>query len=347
MVTSILTAKEEPAFAAYVGKHPLAGIEYDLAWRDLLQKHFNFSARFLLSKDGQGAVQGVLPLMLAGGLFGKRLVSLPYAVTAGGIADSPEAYQELLSSAAASAIQDKASFVEVRQQGKRQPTEDWRKGKEVFNFSLRLSSDTDALWKRLPKGSVRWGIKKAQKAGLRWTVGDSQDDLRIFYRMFLGTRKHRGVPGYPYAFFQDIIRSFPVKIYTSFLQETPLASIFLIYHKEEVRYAFAGAVQEPRTLSLQPYHLLIWEALKGAAQKGYRIFNFGGAAADTNEGGLVEFKRKWSDTEEIIPSYYYLNTAKELPKSSQVFLSLASAVWKKLPLPLVDMLGPKLIRHFV
>ena len=222
--------------------------------------------------------------------------------------------------------------------------------KKVFNFSLNLTPNLEEIWKKLPKSSVRWGIKKAQSSNLSWSCGHSELDLNQFYKMFLQTRKIRGVPAYPYSYFKDIIEHFKEKvcIYTAYLSNKPVASIFLIKHKKEVRYAFAGAIHKKEIMQLQPYHFLLWEAIKDACKEGFTKFNFGGATLDTNDGGLYEFKKKWADEIVEIPSYFYLNRIKVLPMNENKFMfKLATIVWKRLPLSWINFLSPFVIKQFV
>jgi lipid II:glycine glycyltransferase (peptidoglycan interpeptide bridge formation enzyme) len=131
------------------------------------------------------------------------------------------------------------------------------------------------------------------------------------------------------------------------LNNKAVASIFLIYHNKEVRYAFAGAVYDREILKMQPYHLIMWEAIKDACERNYNVFNFGGATASTNMGGLYEFKKKWSDEIIEIPSYFYSNKEVSGVNENNLMFKLASGIWKKLPLPLVKKLSPIAIKQFV
>ena len=212
-----------------------------------------------------------------------------------------------------------------------------------------FNADAQRVLLKLPKSSVRWGIKTAEKSGITWRWGNSVRDLDGFYRLFLITRKFRGVPGYPYSYFKQILECFgdTARIYTAFYGEKPIASIFLLYHKKEIRYAFSGSLQQKSILKLQPYHLLLWEAIKDGCERGYTLFNFGGATLSANDGGLYEFKRKWADTITTVPSYFYSPNGLPLPQTDGALFLVASKIWKRLPLFVIDRLSPHLIRQFV
>src|SRR3989344_5520768 len=324
-----------------------APFEYTLLWKDLLEKHFSFHGFYLVCKDEHNLIQGVLPLFKAQGVGSSRLVSTPYAIYTGPVSEKEDIKLGLINFAQDVAQKENVDYVEIREKFPYTYPSQFSSRSKVFNFSLHLSSNPEDVWKKLPKSSVRWGVKKAEKSGLTWTSGNSQNDVDNFYSLFLQTRKFRGVPAYPYHYFKGIINSFPekVKIYTAFYESKPVASIFLIYFHQEVRYAFAGAIHYPKFLQLQPYHLLIWESIKDACQKGYEVYNFGGATIDTNAGGLYEFKKKWADTIVEVHYYFYLVKAKDLPSLESSFaLKVASHIWKKLPLVVIDKLSPYIIK---
>ena len=393
VVVTLFEDKDQGAYRQFLQARASIGrvpFEYTLEWKDIIQKHFGFTPYHLLARNPAEKIVGILPLFKAESIFGKRIVSTPYAIFTGILADDEGVARELLTFAKQLAQEQQVDFLELREKpvsygrgvhitdlttlNNISPMDNISSMndistvssissmnyistmsyistvKNVFNFSLHLSEHHEDVWKKLPKGSVRWGITKAKRSGLTVQSGNTKQDLDTFYDLFLQTRKWRGVPAYPYGYFKEIIAVFgdQVKIYTSFFEGKPAASIFLIYHHKEVRYAFAGAVHKLKIMALQPYHLIIWEAITDACRNGYTLFNFGGATLATNEGGLYEFKRKWADTVEEVPYYYFLNKGGKIPTPDQSpLLRIASKVWAMLPLSLIKLLSPKVIRQFV
>lgn len=363
---SLLALADEENYQHYVNNHPQATFEYSLGWRDIIKNNFGFKPYYVISKNEDGQMNGILPLFLAKSIFGRRLVSIPYAVYTGLLTDNAEIEQNLIGFARELANElsrtKKVNFLEIREREEKNwsKTLNFQRKSEVFNFSLKLSTNPEEVWKKLPKSSVRWGIKKAQNSGLTFRQGNTLREAADFYRLFLATRKKRGVPGYPLKYFQEILAVFKdkLRIYLADYQGKPVAAIFLLYHKKEVRYAFAGAVHDQQIMPLQPYHLLIWEAIKDACREGYVVFNFGGATLQANDGGLYEFKKRWADTITPVSSYYHYpynfhkiqkeNTGlAENTVLSKVLLKTASQCWKHLPLWLIKRLDPYVIKQFV
>ncbi len=345
----LLTSESYNAYSDYVYSHANSTFEHTLLWKELMEKNYGFESKYLLCKDDADRIKGVLPLFKAKSIFGTRLVSIPFSIHCGILADNTDAADALVNYCLTIFAKEKCSYLELRDAQEYKSPQEFSLVKKVFEFTLQLSSDYSQVWKKLPKGSVRWGIKKAEKSGITWQCGNSQQELDDFYQMFMLTRKFRGVPGYPYRYFQDIISSFDknVKIYNAYLHGKTVASIFLIYYKTEVRYAFAGALHKQKYIQLQPYHLLLWEAIKDACAKGYTTFNFGGSYADTNDGGLYEFKKKWSDKIEPLPYYFYPALKDPSTQGNGTFFRIAGMVWKRLPLRLIKLLSPIVIKQFV
>ncbi|MDP3989956.1 MAG: GNAT family N-acetyltransferase [archaeon] len=349
MVVHILDKTTEGEYSKYVQEHPQATFEHLLIWRNSINIHFGFVPYYLIKKNKEGVVEGILPLFKAKGLFGTRFVSVPYAVSAGILSNSIETTQELVSFAKELAKKEKVDYLEIREQTELKQTTPPSYGKKVFSFSLLLSPNTDEVWKKLPKGSIRWGIKKAQRSELTFEFGNNDKLFNEFYPLFLNTRKHRGVPAYPASYLKTILNRFGdnARIYIARYNQKPVAAIFLLYYKTEMRYAFAGSATDRNILQMQPYHLLMWDAIYDACNRGYTTFNLGGAMATTNGGGLYEFKKKWADKIVETPSYFYFKEGKSLPHDDTLFIKFASACWKKMPITLVRKLSPVVIRQFV
>ena len=359
MTVTILQPHEEQEYSNYVARCPTASFEYTYEWIKIISNSFGFMPYVLISRGEQSEINGVLPLFKARSIFGTRLVSTPYAVQTPIIAQNNVAYINLLRSAVELTRSENVDYLEIRGEplnfSQELPERDTDfiikmvRHQTAFNFSLPLKNNPEEILKMLPKSSIRWGIKKAQNSSLVIRKGKSPQEVSEFYKLFLNTRKIRGVPGYPLFFFQDIVQHFNenCRIYLAVHQGKPVAAIFLIYHQKEVRYAFAGAVHDHSMMQLQPYHLLIWEAIKDASREGYTIFNFGGATQEANEGGLYEFKRKWSEQITPVVSSFYFHKNKKITCHNSLLFSFASSCWKHLPLWLIKRIDHYVIRQFV
>ncbi|MBT4446752.1 peptidoglycan bridge formation glycyltransferase FemA/FemB family protein [archaeon] len=368
MNIKILEPSEYDDYSKFISQNSSAQFEHSLTWAKILQDNFKHKPINFIAKDDAGIIQACIVLFECQGFFGpKNLISSPYSIFTNILANNSESKTELIKKAIDHCKDQELGFLQIRSQHQDQifNSVNLIEKKNVFNMSLKLDSDINITWKKLPKSSIRWGIKKAEKSKISFSKGVAPMHLDQFYNLFLSTRKHRGVPAYPKKYFQDIINGFgnnssfdyqesskakdhsDVKIYITYHNEDPIAAIFLIYYNSEMRYFAAGATYNRELLSMQPYHLIMWEAIKDATEQGYKVFNLGGATTSTNNGGLLTFKKRWSDTIEEIPYYYYLNNTKKIPNTEESgFIKIATKIWKILPSPIINQISPLIIKRF-
>ena len=346
--SELLKKEDEGMYTEFLQKHSHY-LEHTLHWREILQKNFSFTPLHLVAKNEMGEIKALLPLFEAKSvLFGKRIVSTPYSMYTEIIAEEQEAAQKLYHHARKLAVERNANYLEIRSKQEIPALEKagFTVKKDFTNFYLDLRQGLEEIWKQFPR-SLRMGIKKAVKEGLTIREDNSKSGLDILYRLFLNTRKYRGVPAYPYQMFEDIMSSFSkeAKILVVEQNGTPVVAGLFYFYNDTVRYAYVGARHEESVSSMKPYYLLLWEAIKTASRKGYATLDYGGATPATNDGGLYAFKEQWSNKRAVINSYFSLNKSKTIP--DQNTFTLASTVWKKIPLPIIKAVSPLVIKQFV
>jgi lipid II:glycine glycyltransferase (peptidoglycan interpeptide bridge formation enzyme) len=89
--------------------------------------------------------------------------------------------------------------------------------------------------------------------------------------------------------------------------------------------------------------LLYWEVMRRAAARGCRRFDFGRSKSGT---GAFAFKKNWGFEPQWLEYEYWLPQGGAIPEknpTNPVYAKLGS-LWKKLPLPLANFIGPFLIR---
>src|SRR5687768_9849709 len=83
----------------FLERHPAGTVEHLWAWRHVFTGVFGQECTYLAARR-DGEIVGVLPLVLFRSLlFGRSLVSLPYANYAGVVTSDPEAARMLVASA--------------------------------------------------------------------------------------------------------------------------------------------------------------------------------------------------------------------------------------------------------
>ena len=96
---------------------------------------------------------------------------------------------------------------------------------------------------------------------------------------------------------------------------------------------------------LFPNNLLYWELMRRACEEGFRAFDFGRSSPNT---GPAVFKMRWGARAEQLYWHYALPEGAPVPgetSSANPRFRLASALWRRMPRAVTDLVGPRLIAH--
>jgi FemAB-related protein (PEP-CTERM system-associated) len=238
--------------------------------------------------------------------------------------------------------QERVQYIEFRQLGKPLNADLPLATKESFvTLMLELESDPAVHWGNLTSRN-RGKVRKALRAGLTTQTGANY--LRAFYEIFVRNLRHLGTPAHPIALFENILSVFPDRADILVVKSSTkvISAMFL--------FKFRDILAEPWVSSLREYHslyvnnLLYWKAIEYACENDFRIFDFG---RSTKGAGTYRFKLQWGARPVPLYYEYFLNLADEIPVVDAVNNQYERyiAVWKKLPLWVTRVIGPRVVKH--
>lgn len=332
----LLRPEEEPAWDAFVDSHPDATIYHTLAWKRVTEEGLGHKACYLRAVNESGRIVGVLPLFHVGGLLGNRLVSLPMRDRGGILASSPGIARQLL--ARALELRDKlgCKYLEIRgaaELDERIAAEGWSCNREWIATRIDLRPGTDALWKALPRGSIRAPIRKAKENGVRMDLNSSREGMETFYRMFSRTRKSLGIPPFSPRLFHSIWKNLVCTgkaiLLLAWKDDQPIGGMINLISKDSVIGAYAAP--QPSMRKYNPSEFVLWHCIEWAAKNGFACYDCG--ADSHHQTGLLWFKKKWGGVQ--APMHYYSwhrhgKAASSLDSSAPSF-QLARRAWALLP----------------
>ena len=337
----------EPAWTAFLEqcRDVEAGIYHTLEWRDLTCEVFGHEARYLVALANERVV-GILPLFLVRGFFGRQLVSLPLRDRGGPLAVSDESRDALLQEAVRLFHALKCDTLELKTlepiPGLAATDHGFQLERYWKNTLVSLPDDPAALWKRLHKKSVRWAIGKSQRDGVTARWGESHADYAAFYEMFLQTRRRLAVP--PYGL--DLFESIRTRLQSNGMAKpilgehegTAVSGMILFYFKDRVIEAYAAS--DDKALHLRPNNLILWEALRDACVRGYRVYDFGGTSP-TNTG-LLQFKLRWGGEETTLTTTTMTKSGKQVfhRDGTGLFLKTFRTAFRLMPIACSRRIGP-------
>lgn len=307
-------------------------------WQDVFRKSFKASPFYFLAEQNNKIV-GILPtIYMKSLLFGKYMISLPWLDYGGPVANSAEITKELVSIAGEKAKELGCQFLEMRAVRKRLP--EYTEKLDKREFHLDLSGGREEVWKSFD-AKARNQARKGEKSGLTIRFGTT-DLLDEFYRVFSRNMRDLGTPVWPKNLFYEIFEYFgdTSEIVLVEMNNQPIAGALILHYREFSAVPSASALRE--YLKYCPNNFMYWEIIKRCIERGSKIFDFG----RSSEGaGTYKFKKQWvKNPKEQVWQYklYGQDSLPELNPNNPKFKMLIG-LWRKLPIPLANLIGPKIV----
>lgn len=307
------------------------------AWSLAVEEGCGQRSRYLVAENPAGEVLGLLPLTeMRSALFGSALVSAGFGVGGGILASDPAVTASLAEAAWSLAVRLGCPSVELR--GGRAP-EGWEPRSGVYaGFVRDLPTGDEAILKAIPR-KQRAEVRRAQGFGLDVTTGSAEADRRAHHAVYSESVRNLGTPVFPRRLFDAMLDRFGenADILTVRRDGKPIASVLSLYFRGTVYPYWGGGTHEARPSRAN--ELMYFELMRHAAARGCTRFDFGRSKLGT---GAYAFKKNWGFEPQPLV-YWTKGEAREVNPLSPKY-RLQVALWKKLPLPLANVLGPHLAR---
>jgi hypothetical protein len=120
-----------------------------------------------------------------------------------------------------------------------------------------------------------------------------------------------------------------------------VAGVLTFIHKGALLPYYGGGLRGHFGAAVNDF--MYWELMKYGCLNGFRSFDFGRSKKGT---GSYSFKKHWGFEPTELDYQCFLVRAKEMPNISPVNPKYSAMinVWKRLPLPISNWLGPKIVR---
>lgn len=318
---------------------PAATFFHRIGWRDILEEELRHRTHYLVAERGDDIV-GVLPLAeVRSVLFGHALVSLPLAVYAGPAADDEGTARALIEAAGQLGRELSVQHVEMRHRWPHRP--DWTPQSLYVSFRKRLAVDEDANLKAIPR-KQRAMIRKAIERGL---IGERDAHMARFFALYADNMHRHGSPGLARRYFDRLLATFGEDCEVLTVLDrggTPVSGVVSFRFRDQILPYYAGDTEAARALAANDFKY--WELMRSACRRGIAVFDYGRSKEGT---GSYDFKRNWGFEPERLHYEFALLSRDAVPQNNPLNpkYRAAIALWRRLPRPLVDAIGPHLARH--
>ena len=339
-----LDPSSAPAWDAFVRAHPEGTFFHLAAWAGVIERAFGHTAHHVLA-ERDGAVVGVLPLAhVRTRLFGNALVSTPFCVYGGPLAADGEAAAALVAHAAALQARVGAKALELRFL---HPPADglldeaaWPGKTDLYvTFRKPIAADDDANLKAIPR-KQRAMVRKGIDRGLRSVANADVDGL---HRIYAESVRNLGTPVMSRRYFRTLAEAFgpAMDVVTVLDGEAAVSSVLNFYWRDEVLPYYGGGTAAARGVAANDF--MYWEVMRLAAARGCKLFDFGRSKVGT---GAFSFKKNWGFAPTPLHHRFHLAPGAAIPDVNPLNpkYRLFIAAWKRLPLPVANLLGPPIVR---
>lgn len=322
----------------FVTRHSDGTFFHLVEWREVLISAFQLKPYYLLA-ERYGVICAVLPMArIKSWIFGDALISTPFCVYGGVVADDKDSRLALTNRAISLANELGVDHLELRNRKRQNP--DWLVKELYVTFRKVISPDSEQNMLAIPRkqrAMVRKGIQKE----LTSQIDEGVDQ---HYDIYSESLRNLGTPVFSMSYLRILKEQFRdrCEILNIIYKGMPVASVLSFYFKNQVLPYYGGSVMAARPVAANDF--MYWEVMEHARKKGCDIFDFGRSKRGT---GAFDFKVHWGFESEQLYYEYFLVRSKTMPNlsPSNPKYELFIRVWKHLPLSITRIIGPFLARY--
>lgn len=299
---------------------------------------------YLVVRNGGGIV-GALPLIhMESRLFDSQLVSPPFgergSLVLNGVRPA-EATRALLKRTKRLADELDVDFVSLRGSDVDEGLpEGFTEERRFVTFRVDLREGSDAVWEGL-KDSRQRQVRQAEDASLTYRVGDSLDDLKRYYRLYLRSNRGHGSPPHSFEFYRTLWEELaPEHLHLGMveLDGAPVNAIIDLSLGSSIHQW--GVITDYEFRDLNGGSLALWRSLDRACADGYDVYDMG----RTREGsGVYMFKKSFGGRKAWYDDlHYFPDGPVDLPDPDDDTYDRAKRIWRRLPIPVTRVIGPSI-----
>ncbi|RKF23584.1 FemAB family PEP-CTERM system-associated protein [Altericroceibacterium spongiae] len=307
------------------------------AWLFGVEQGTGQTARGLLL-ERNGEVAAWLPVSeVHSPIFGRMLASSGFAVGGGVLGKEADA---IILCRAAEILAERLSCPTIELRGGTAPKNwSWRRESHC-GFVRLLATDNEAQLMAIPR-KQRAEIRKSLKIDLQITIGTEEEDRAAHYAVYAESVHNLGTPVFPRSLFDAMLARLDSDVLTVWHEGVPVASVLSFYHDGAVMPYWGGGTYAARRLRANDR--MYFELMCHARERGCERFDFG---RSKTQSGPYFFKRNWGFEPQSLAYASWTAPGEKARNADPTSKRHAAriALWKKLPLPIANRLGPWIAR---
>jgi hypothetical protein len=333
---------EHPGWDDLVSTHREGSFFHGTAWARVLQDTYGHVPTYFC-QSSEDRLDGLFAVMEVSSRWtGRRGVALPFTDLCPPLRPGDRSGDELFNRALEFGRSRHWKYLECRGGVSR-----WPGASPSLTYYAHILDLTvgEAALLAGTESAVRRGIRKSERADLSVRFSNSLESVRDFFELHCQTRRRHGLPPQPYRFFENIGRHAiqPGLGWVISVEQhgRPLAAAIFFHFNRQAFYKFGAS--DFAFQGLRPNNLLMWEAIKWYAARGFETLHFG--RTELGHEGLRRFKLGFGAREERIDYCRYNFSSSSFVRVADGVDGWFNTVFRALPQPLLRFAGSALYPH--
>ena len=291
-----------------VARHPSASVFHGRGWLQALARTYGYEPLVLTSAPaGEPLSDGIVLCRVSSWLTGTRLVSLPFADHCEPLLNDLGESLDFMSWLRAECDRQPWKYVELRPLYPVQnPCNGLQPNRSYCFHELDLRPSLEQIFRGLHKESIQRKIRRAEKEGISYEAGISEQLVDDFYRLLLITRRRHKILPQPLTWFKNLRNCIGdgIEIRLARKNDTPIAAMLTLRHRSTVVYKYGCSNDKFHQLGGMPF--LFWQLIQESKARGAERVDLG--RSDLDNKGLIAFKDKLGATQRLMTYYRHPNT---------------------------------------
>ena len=259
-------------------------------WLRTVGNSFDLTFEAAVQRDESGRIVGALPFSRIDDIRGPRVVILPFSDYVIPVIGSQSSWSELIEPILA--LGDPVSITTTAESHVMNDEQFFDDGAAIRQVVL-LDKDPDELMRGFASHHRRL-VRRAHRAGITFRNAESIAEVREFYELHLGVRRHKyRLLAQPFGLFETLWEQFLAPghgaLILGFDGETVAGGCLLLEAGDTMYYKYAASHPDHRSVGVS--HAAVMQAIRFACQRGFRQLDLG--RSDLDQPGLVDFKKRF------------------------------------------------------
>lgn len=213
--------------------------------------------------------------------------------------------------------------------------------RQYVTYVIDLAGGPEHVWNNLLAPKVRTEARKGFRIDTQTRTG-GVELLDDFLKVIRQCWRDLGTPTHSANFYRSLMRTWgdDARIINVYDSVRPIATAMLLPVGMTIHHPFSCTLRRYQPAGVNT--ALTWRIIEWACEAGFRFFDMG--RSPVGSGG-ERYKKYWGGARIPLSYGYFMQHTRPSPCLRSRLIDAGVGMWKHLPLPVANALGPSLIKN--